>query len=308
MINFTTNPITEIVYDLDFADYQKREGINQSALGRFDYDSGGCPEAYRYEALHGRRDDDELSEAVTLGDQAHNYTLQPHIFADRFVVCDLDKQEELFALALAQKSKAKGFSRALATYKSWEAEQIALGKSVVSPERMRQLSDMREALLKRPEILEAGVFDEGTRFEVSVFAPFECHAGILQQKGRPDIVPADGDALLDYKTCRSASPKAFARAVADYGYARQASVYLDLMRLNGRDVSRFGFVAQETKPPYLAAVHWLPEEWIRHARILCRKTLFDLAECVRLNHWPGFESGILMPPNFLLAEIEALAA
>ena len=305
MLTFTDSPATEIA-DLSFAEYQSRPGINQSLLKLYDRESGGAPAKYRHACLH-PHDRPEPSTAMEFGSAYHARTLTPDEFERRYVIRTPEIEDELYALACSGKSKAKGFSTALSTYKEWVAMQESAGKIVITQKQADQLQAMRAALLECREVQEIGLFDDAA-YEISLFAGYNLPDGSkLQLKGRLDILPK-GDAIVDLKTARSAHPREFARAVADMSLDIQAAFYGDLCRANKIEKQRFGFLAQDKDAPYLAAIHWMPEQWVQYGRIRYRKILLDIAESIRTNRWPGYESGELMPPSWLLLEIESIAA
>lgn len=305
MLAFTENPITAVL-DLSFIEYAKRAGINQSLLKLYDPESGGAPAKYRHACLH-PDDRPEPSTAMEFGSAYHARTLTPDEFTKRYVIRTPEIEEELYALACTGKSKAKGFSTALATYKEWAALQESAGKIVITQKQADQLQAMRAALLECREVQEIGLFD-GAAYEISLFAGYTLPRGEkLQLKGRLDILP-QGDAIVDLKTARSAHPREFARAVADMSLDIQAAFYHDLCAANNIPKRRFGFLAQDKDAPYLAAIHWMPEAWVSYGRLRYKKILLDIAESIRTNRWPGYESGELMPPSWLLPEIEAIAA
>jgi hypothetical protein len=105
--------------------------------------------------------------------------------------------------------------------------------------------------------------------------------------GRRLIVP-------DYKTCRSASPRAIAKAVHEHGYHQQTEWYLrgaqalDL----ADDQAAFVFVFQEKDPPYLVTVVQLDDEALHLARERNRRAMEIYAACVEADHWPGYSDDI----------------
>jgi hypothetical protein len=306
---FQMNPVTEIAPNLSWEDYRTRPGISQSWLKLFDCDLGGAPAKAKFYAEH-----PELcpppSVAMEQGQTYHAYLLQPDKFDQLYAVVTEELEAELYQEAIATKSKAKGFSRSLNTYKAWEADQLSQGKKAIGRDHAAQIKAMCAELWQTTDVaceIEGTGIDD---FEVSFFAGYQLPSSdsYLPLKGRMDILPQGTDAILDLKSCRTAHPREFAATVARLGYDIQAAFYLDLARLNGLDKRRFGFIAQDKDPPYLCCIHWLGEDWLRYGRIRYRKILLDVADAIKRNDWPGYNSGELMPPAWILPEIEALAA
>jgi hypothetical protein len=303
MIGFIDNPETKILNH--GIDYDSIEGVSQSFLKAFDYDSGGCPALAKFRYEH--PEERVSTPAQEGGTRWHHFLLQPESFEQFYAVLTIEVEERLYEIAKEGKSKAKGFSTKLSSYLDWKREQEEDGRQVVSVKQATELKAMRYELLNNPDIAEWFGFEESL-LEVGVLSGYDFRDGRkLQLKGRIDIVP-HGDALLDLKSCRSAHPREFARQVVNYGLDIQAAFYIDLCRRNGLEKKRFGFLAQDKFPPYLACIHWLPDEWIRYGAARYRKILADVAEAIRLNDWPGYQTGELMPPEWLRPEIEAIAA
>jgi hypothetical protein len=124
--------------------------------------------------------------------------------------------------------------------------------------------------------------------EVSFFRR-DAVTGLLL-KGRIDCIATDDDGfttVADIKTCEDASEEAFSKAIANWGYHRQAAYYMDLT-----GASFFLFIAVEKKPPYAVNVFCLDEETVEIGRQAVRHDLNLLAECQRKGEWPAYGDGI----------------
>jgi hypothetical protein len=306
--------VTEIVDDLWFDDYLARPGISQSMLKTFDYDSGGCPALFKYQL--GKQESRKETEALAHGRRYHKFLLEPDSFAESFAVYDTEIQGQLLAEAVAGGSKAREFSARLGTFIRWQEKQEALGKETISQRQSDELYAMRDSIMANSEVAEWFSW-EGAKLEQSLFSGWKTFQKMedggqkaieFQLKARVDINPAGSDALLDVKTARTAHPDEFAKAAWKLGYHIQAAFYIDRARANGLDKKRFGFLAQDKFPPYLACIHWLGDDWIRYGRIRYTKILLDIADAVKRNDWPGYRSGELMPPSWAQTEIESAAA
>ena len=327
MLAFTDNPVTEIA-DLSFAAYQEREGINQSLLKLYDKDEGGAPAKFLYAALH-PEDRPNPSPAMEFGRGYHHFCLTPESFDDFYVIRTPEIEGELLAAAQAGQPKGKKsekFSANLGTYKMWSAQHEREGRAVITQRDANTMEAMRAALLETDEYgqeflstlassdprrsgprRKVSQLFEGAALEVSMFASFPLASGEkLQLKARLDMLP-QGDAILDLKSARSAHERDFAKEVANKRLDIQAAFYTDICRAVGIPKKRFGFLAQDKHAPFLSVIHWMPDAWVNWGRISYRRLLLEVAESIRKNKWPGYQSGELMPPSWLIPTLEAAA-
>lgn len=286
---------------LSFEEYRKRDGVSQSLMKLFDYDSGGCPALYKHATetgeMHG-----VSTKALDDGRRYHHFLLEPESFARYYAELTPEIEAQLFKEALASKSKAKCFSQRLGSFLAWKEIQESAGRSIVTRDEAQQLRDMRDAVHDNPDVSEWFSLKE-SKLEVSMFAEYNG----FKLKARADIIPA-GDAIIDLKTARTSHPDEFARVAWRLGYHIQAGFYVDVARLCGLNKTRFGFLAQDKFAPYLACIHWMGEDWMTYGRKRYRKILLDIAEAIRFDQWPGYRSGELMPPHYAAVEMESVAA
>lgn len=307
---FTDSPETKLVPNLPFADYCTALGVNQSRLKLFDYDLGGCPALYHWATLHPNEAQQD-TKALIDGRRYHHFVLEPDSFDKNYVLRTKAIEDELFDLAKQDKTcKAKGFSTKLKVYEAWKAKTHAMGLEIITQTEFDTLHEMRRALMLNSEVFDELGACRQDQLEVSGFAGFEFKRGShqgkrFQLKARFDILP-DGDALIDLKTARTASPRLFAKQAFDLGYAIQAALYEDVANANDQKKKRFGFLAQDKFPPYLSCIHWV-DGWIAYGRLRYSKILSDLADAITNDRWPGYSSGQLEPPPYAMEEIEAAA-
>jgi hypothetical protein len=110
--------------------------------------------------------------------------------------------------------------------------------------------------------------------------------------------PLPGHRLVvpDYKSCASAEPGKFARAMADHGYHIQLAWYLAGVRaLDLGDERSVGLlVAQEKTPPYLVTVVEPDPTAMRMGEIRMREALRLYAECTASGRWPGYADDVVL--------------
>ena len=136
------------------------------------------------------------------------------------------------------------------------------------------------------------------KIEASVFAQDE-QTG-LALKARPDLWIED-HTLVDVKTTDDATPEAFLRTIASFGYHIQAAHY---MAMTGAD--NFIFVAVERKAPYAIGIYKLDAEWLQAGENLRRKAISTLHECRALVSWPAYPTATqtLSCPKWVLNKSE----
>ncbi len=119
-------------------------------------------------------------------------------------------------------------------------------------------------------------------------------------KGRLDGLSTELKTVIDLKKCQDASPEAFARSIATYGYHRQGAMYLRGATYHGIDVKNYVIIAVEESPPHAVALYTLTERrddgrqsGICPSPVEYGNTellrLLDLYErCEATGKWPGY--------------------
>lgn len=114
----------------------------------------------------------------------------------------------------------------------------------------------------------------------------------LQCCARADYWIPSRRVLVDLKTTRDASPRAFARAIGQYRYHVQDAHYRAGWEACGERADHFIFIAIEKTPPYGISVHQLDPDSLLRAEDSRRGDLRRLADCVRDNDWPCYDARI----------------
>lgn len=156
----------------------------------------------------------------------------------------------------------------------------------------RRVHEMAAAL--RGHRLASALFDpqRGGHAEQSLFWQDD-RTGIWR-RSRLDWMPDLGAGLPligDYKTCKSASPAAISKAVADFRYFMQDPWYRDGVKaVTGADC-QFIYVFQETSPPYLVTVCQLDAAAVRHGRNENDRAIEIFRDCTASGNWPDYAAG-----------------
>lgn len=116
--------------------------------------------------------------------------------------------------------------------------------------------------------------------------------------------------IADYKTTADASPKGFAKSVANFGYHQQADWYTaGYLAMYGHviaDIPVFAFIAQEKTPPYLVAVYRLSPDALALGRDRNERAMEIYRDCTEAGTWPGYqpdpEIELLDLPNWAYRE------
>jgi hypothetical protein len=122
-----------------------------------------------------------------------------------------------------------------------------------------------------------------------------------------DIVPSassdNAKALADLKTCVSASPPAWTKAVSDHDYDAQSALYLDLFNAaTGQERVEFLHVLQESYAPWQPGKRMLSAEFIELGRVKYLDALKRYCQCLAANSWPGYETGKMVLNGWQLTE------
>lgn len=178
-----------------------------------------------------------------------------------------------------------------------EAKKAAYANNRVPllPKDMDVVKAMAKALKEHP--IAGALFQPGTgKPEQSLFWK-DPATGVIC-RARFDWLPTQvkGKRLIvgDYKTCRSAEPRALQKAIAEHGYHQQDDWYRMGARALGIGdaATSFVFVFQEKTPPYLVTVVELEIEARRIASERNRRALEIYARCKETGHWPGYSEEI----------------
>lgn len=229
-----------------------------------------CPAKYRHTADHGERH----SAAFDLGKAAHALVLG--VGAPVRVV---DADDWRTKAAREERDAARADFETPMLRKDWE-----------------RVCAMAEALLRHPT---ARAWVEHGRPEVSLFwsdprHDVPCRARIDYLRDTSRVV------LVDIKTTTNASPAAFTRSVASYGYHVQAAWYQTGARhlLDLDEPPPFVFLVQEKEPPYLVGVYELDDDALTAGRHLASRAVAIWRECTDRGEWPAYPAQVLTLPRW----------
>ena len=237
------------------ADYHADPAVSASHL----HAVAASPYHYWSRFLAPDRPPSVQTAAMKLGSLTHCAVLEPDELSSRYGIC------------LPRNTKAG---------KEMEGEMIAAGIEAVTASEMEQAMAMAGSV--RSHQAAAALLRDG-KAEQSFWWD-DIQTG-LRCKCRPDWYT--GNTIVDLKTTTDASPKGFARSVAQWRYAIQQNHYLA-----GTFAERFVFIAVEKTYPYAVGVYELDEAAALYGETERRNNLQTIADCRAISEWPGYGNTI----------------
>ena len=109
----------------------------------------------------------------------------------------------------------------------------------------------------------------------------------LDLRARPDLACHyhDGLVVVDFKTTRAVTARAFGRDAAEWGYHRQAAWYWDAVEEMGYVVHGFAFLCVDKSPAHECHVYELPAEALEHGRRQNLRSRRELFWRLERNDW-----------------------
>lgn len=244
---------------LSNADYHAHPAVSKSHLDKVAKSPAHYFEAY----LNPDRVIPEPTPAMVLGTALHTAVLEPALWGEQFAVAPegIDR-------------------RTKAGKEAWaEFEAGSQGKTLLKAEDADQVRRMAKAVHDHPAsrfLLNLEGKREASYFWTDQDTGIEC-------KCRPDWHSLDRRLIVDVKTTEDASPRGFAKSVANFRYHVQAHWYL-----RGLEAEQFLFVCVEKSAPYLVAVYAATPVLIAAGGRAAERDLATIAQCRAADQWPGY--------------------
>jgi hypothetical protein len=202
--------------------------------------------------------------SMILGTAVHCAVLEPDTFNSRYAVApQCDKRTKEGKLIWANLEAEKKIILSASDYEAVEG----MSQSVLTHETASKLLEKGDP-------------------EVTIYTDIEG----IPAKARLDWYR--NGIILDLKTTSAADPDSFSKSCANFGYALQNSFYLDCCEAAGIEAHTLIFITVENTAPYLCTAYSLDEVSIEWGRDHYRSALSKYRECMALDDWPGFPSGI----------------
>jgi hypothetical protein len=166
---------------------------------------------------------------------------------------------------------------------TWRDEQIAAGKTVITPEEVLAIGEMATSLGSHP-LVKQGILDG--MIERSIVWQ-DAETGVWL-KARPDAIPGDCTDLVDLKTTGSVADDDIQRSITSFGYNVQAAVACEgVKQVFNFQVETFTLVFVEKTAPYAVRIVTIPAEDIDRGHMQMAWATRTFARCVKTNEWPG---------------------
>ena len=255
------------VFDtIESTEYHSMPGVSNSMLSAMAKSPAHCFALY----LDPDRPASTSTAAMAAGTLAHCAILEPRHLPERYAI------------------KPEGHSGATKQGKLWADEHQHL--IAITETQHAAAMSQRDAVMRVDEL--AVLLARG-KPELSAF--WTDDATGLQCRCRPDWTHDHGDGtvtLVDVKKTTDSSPEGFSKAVANYGYHRQAWHYSrGFERASGKRVRRFVFAAVSSAYPFVAAAYVLDDETEMQACEEVGELLALYASCEKSGNWPAYGNG-----------------
>jgi hypothetical protein len=250
-------------------DYHAHAAISKSHLDQV----AKSPLHYWARYLDSNRVVPEPTPAMAIGSAVHTHVLELDQWDARYV------------------SAPDGIDRRTKAGKAeWEAfTTAATGRTVLPKADADLVMRMAHSVFSHPAaamLLALPGKAETTHMWTDAATGLEC-------KCRPDWLTDDGRLMVDLKTTEDASPRGFAKSIAQWRYHVQASWYLDgIEQATGTRPEQFLFLCVEKKAPYAVAVYAADAEMIAAGAHTAARDLDVLATCKAANAWPSYSDQI----------------
>jgi hypothetical protein len=254
---------------LSFDQYALIPAINFTKLSKF----RDTPAHARHAMLQER----ESTPTQRMGQLAHLAILEPERFTTSVVVRpDLDRRTKEGKLAWAS------------------FERLNEGKEIASAREFEICKAFQHGVAQHATAREI-LRGRGAK-ELTVIWKDEEYGCLC--KARLDAVGELGGwpVILDVKTTGDvASLRNFQRSIANYGYAEQAAMYVEglrVLRPLEQGDRKFIWLVAETEAPYLIRLFEIEYDALEYGHKLFREHLHQYAECAASGNWPGYDQGV----------------
>ena len=261
--------------DMDFEEYKKAPGMNNSGLKHF----RRSPLTYITEKRNPRPE----TRDMRVGHAFYCLVFEPEKFSK-----------------LYKKSKYPDFRTKEA--KAWKEIVTQQGYTILSYYKSENFWDvcewdlvhrMAESVREHPF---AGVFCDDGMFESSGFFIDRGDGDMYQGTGRLCKFRMDNynDAhrcIVDLKSTNDASYSGFQRACHKFDYNIQEAFYTGgaaSKELNLDIKNGMFFVVVEKEPPFQCAVYKLDPAWVRQGAIQIQNAMLEWDLCKKKDEWPGY--------------------
>ena len=246
------------IYDsVDIDDYHTGPGLSASDLKLIQR----SPAHY----LEAKQNPSTPTPAMTIGSAFHTGVLEPDQFNDRYIL---------------RPDRARRSKVDREWWEEWEQEHADL--TPLKRDEWDRVHTMSMSIANHPtapSLLAHGQPEQTVYWT-------DNRTGELC-KCRPDWLDLEGNLIVDLKSTPDASPDAFARSCARYGYALQAVYYLDGVRHHAA-VESFVLIAGESARPHAIGLYVLDDDALGLGKAQYRAALDAFAVWKQGDNWAGY--------------------
>jgi hypothetical protein len=172
-------------------------------------------------------------------------------------------------------------------FRDWAEAIRAEGKECITTAEADAVRAMAASLIDHPGAYAHLMATKDEREVSGVFTPFDDIG--LRAKFRADGIATSFGAMVDLKTTQSANYWDWRTSVVNYGYHRQAALYLKGANRLGLDVQDFVWVCVEKEPPYAVGLYRLDMDDLGIADTQVEELLRLWHQCVESGEWPAYD-------------------
>jgi exodeoxyribonuclease VIII len=265
-------------------DYHSIDALSNSSLSVLYGNGKGDPAGFhaRFIAKTLRH---EETDAMRLGSAVHMLALEPERFASEYFVTE----------GPINPATKKPYGRGTIAYKDWlDSLAIEPNRKVIIEEDWCESLEIAKAFQSHPNIVSImaskteKVFERGYEMQYLVEGQDP-----IRLKCKPDcVIPSEG-LIIDLKTTSDPHPDAWKWSAEEYGYHRQAAIYLQAMEAYYGKQFRFLFGVVRSRAPYEVGVYELDDDSISRGWSQVESLIAEYAQRKREDNWRSeWQTGI----------------
>lgn len=213
-------------------------------------------------------DEDDESDAFTLGRAAHHLFLGEDNFSTSFI----ERPDKIAGIPWqGNRLECRAFLKQMA----------AAGRTVLKPDDVKSIRGMARSLAAESEATDL------LRGAVEQTLIAKDPDTSIWLKARPDVIPSADGIYADLKTTVSTVDIDLKKSLKDYAYHQQGALIWEVCEQLGMPFDGFALVFVEKKPPHCVRVIEVPDEDLALGRMQNRMMLRLMKVCLRDGQWPG---------------------
>ena len=219
----------------------------------------------------------EETDAMRLGSAVHMLALEPERFHDRYLI----------ETGPINPSTQKPYGRDTKRFEAWlDIRKTETDKTVLIYDEFESSMAIAEAFQAHPEILRIMAADAEKIYERGYEMSYLVEGQEpIRIKCKPDcVIPSEG-LIIDLKTTSDPHPDVWKWSAEDYGYHRQAAIYLQAMEAYYGRPFRFLFGVVRSRAPYEVGVYELDDDSISRGWAQVEDLIAEYAKRKREDNW-----------------------